>query len=366
MRSFATLTLSLTFIAPALAQTNPVADHHTHLLSPRGSHLLIAAGLPAADNQPASAHDVLLVLNAAHIQRAAVLSSAYLLGDPHLHLPNQAAEVNRENDWTAAQAALYPHQLFAFCSVNPLAPYAAAAINHCAAIGLRGLKLHLANSRFDFKNPHHLHLLAATFRQANRRHMAILIHLRTGEPWSAEPIPIFVRDILPQAPDVPIQIAHLAGWGGYDRATDAAANAFATLCFTNPAPCRHLYFDISAVTLPPSAFNAAPGTDERLLADEQHDLPDAPQHLAAALHRLGLQRILFATDWPVATPVAYRDLLRAQLPIPATDLAQIFTNLAPYFPPPKPPKPQAARHKSPRRSSSPSHKSGTPRLQPWV
>ncbi len=317
----------------ALAQSNPVADHHTHLLSPEGSRLLIAAGAPAADNQPASAHDLLLALDQAQVQRAAVLSSSYQLGAPSLHIPHEAAEVDRENDWTAAQAALFPDRLFAFCSVNPLKAYASSAVRHCAATGLRGLKLHLANSRFNFSKPHDVQLLAAIFRQANQQHMDILIHLRTGESWGAEPIHIFFRQVLPQAPDVTIQIAHLGGWGGYDRSTDAAATAFANLCATHPFPCRHLYFDIAAVVLPPSAFHAAPGSDDRLLADEQRNFPQAPERLAAKLHRLGLHRILFATDWPIATPVAYRDLLRSQSSIQAAELDQIFSNLAPYLTP---------------------------------
>ena len=319
------------FTISAAAQVNPVADHHAHLLSPQGAHLLSAGGVPDEDSRPSSAHELILALDKAHVQRAAALSSAYFLGALSIHVANEAAEVDRENAWTAAQAALYPHRLFAFCSVNPLKPYAAAAIRHCAALGIHGLKLHLANSRFDFDNPGNIRALAAVFHQANQQHMAILIHLRSGARWSAQPIGIFFRQVLPQAPDVTIQIAHLTGWGGYDRATDASASALADLCAANPAPCRNLYFDIAMVILPPSFLTAAPGSDQRFLADQQRDFPDAPQRLAANLRRFGLHRILFATDWPDATPDKYRDALRAQLALSPAEINQIFENAAPYF-----------------------------------
>jgi uncharacterized protein len=46
--------------------------------------------------------------------------------------------------------------LAGFCSVNPLKGYAEREVERCAAIGLRGLKLHFTSSGVDLSNPAHV------------------------------------------------------------------------------------------------------------------------------------------------------------------------------------------------------------------
>jgi len=193
------------------------------------------------------------------------LSDAYRLGSPFVHVPNEAAAVNAENDWTLRQVQLYPQRLVGFCSVNPARPYALAAIEHCARIGLRGgLKLHLANAQFHFDDPTQIRELRDVFAAANRLRMPILIHLRSAAVWDARrSVQIFMDKVLPLAPDIPVQVAHLGGWGGYDRATDDSLSTFAAACAAHPGRCRQLYFDIAAVVLAPTDAEAAPGSDPR-------------------------------------------------------------------------------------------------------
>src|ERR1043165_2808035 len=75
-------------------------------------------------------------LDAAGIQRAAVLSAAYWFGSPfHPNVENELAKVRAENDWNADQAARYPGRLIAFMSVNPLKDYALAELERCAKSG---------------------------------------------------------------------------------------------------------------------------------------------------------------------------------------------------------------------------------------
>lgn len=242
--------------------------------------------------------------------------------------------MDAENEWTLRQVRLYPDRLVGFCSVNPLRAYALAAIRHCARIGLRGgLKLHMANARFRFDDPAEVAQLSRVFADADGLRMPILIHLRSGETWhgrrNAE---IFMDKVLPSAPHVPVQVAHLGGWGGYDRATDETLSTFATACKAQPGRCRHLYFDISAVVLSPAYAQAAPGSDDRLLWDEQKDFANGPARLASNLRRIGLSRIVFGTDWPVETASDYVETLRHGLRLSPAEIEKIFSNVAPYFP----------------------------------
>jgi len=325
----------------AHAQTAPVADHHAHLQSPAAARLLNAgtsrdSRQPAGteEEKPSTASELIVQLDAAGIRRSVALSDAYRLGSPFVHVSHEAAAVDAENEWTLHQVQMYPDRLEGFCSVNPVRPYALAAVEHCAAIGLRGgLKLHLANAKFRFDDPAQIQQLRKVFAAADRLRMPILIHLRTDETWHGRHnVQIFMEKVLPSASHVPVQIAHLGGWGGYDQATDETLSAFAEACEDHAARCRNLYFDISAVVLSPAYARAAPGSDERLLWDEQKDFADGPERLAISLRRVGLSRILFGTDWPNETASNYIDTLRHGLRLSPAEINQIFSNVAPYFP----------------------------------
>lgn len=140
-----------------------------------------------------------------------------------------------------------------------------------------------------------------------------------------------MNQILPAAPDIPVQVAHLGGWGGYDRITDDSLSTFADACVAQPGRCRHLYFDIAAVVLAPTDAAAARGSDLRFLWDEEQGFPKGLDRLATNLRRIGLSRILFGTDWPVVTARDYISTLRTNLPLRPAEINQIFSNLAPYF-----------------------------------
>ena len=325
----------------AIAQTVPAADHHAHLQSAIAARLLNEGEIsqPGTSGveekeEAQTAADLIAQLDAAGIRRSVALSDAYRLGSPFVHVQGEAAAVDAENDWTRSQVLLYPQRLVGFCSVNPTRPYALAAIKHCARIGLRGgLKLHLANAQFHFDDEAQIRMLREVFAEADRLRMPVLIHLRSDANWNAKrSVQVFLSQVLPSAPDIPVQIAHLGGWGGYDRITDEALSAFADFCAAHPGSCRRLYFDIAAVVLKPTDGNAAPGSDLRSLWDEQKDFSDGPTRLAANLRRIGLSRILFATDWPVVTATDYARTLRTNLRLTPAEVDQIFSNLAPYFP----------------------------------
>ena len=113
----------------AFSQQGPVADHHQHLGSPEIVKLAATSTRPPV---PISAKDVVALLDASGIQRALVFSAAYVYGSPVRTVEDEYAKVRAENDWTGAQAALYPKRLRAFCSFNPLKDYALAELERCA------------------------------------------------------------------------------------------------------------------------------------------------------------------------------------------------------------------------------------------
>jgi predicted TIM-barrel fold metal-dependent hydrolase len=295
----------------------PAADHHQHVFSPAAAALL-GSTLPGI-----TAKDVIALLDLAHIERATLLSVAYMYGKPGRDVEDEYAKVRAENDWTAAQAAQYPGRLIAFCGVNPLKEYALDEIARCASVpGLRhGLKLHIGNSDVQLENPAHAERLRQVFRLANARRMAIAVHLRASislkRPYGAQQARVFLEQLLPLAPDIAVQVAHMAGSGpGYDDpAADEVMGVLAAAVERRDPRTRNLWFDVASLAAP--------------------DLPAAQAaQLVKRIRQVGTARILYGSDAAAGVTPRPREGWAAfrQLPLTETEFAQIAGNLAPYFP----------------------------------
>src|SRR5215831_15679922 len=172
---FTKIAFGILFAAPLAAQT-PVIDYHQHLFSPG------AAALVAGDSRAPgiSARDLIALLDSAGIQRALVLSVAYTWGKAsRAPVENEYEHVKAENDWTAQQVAQYPDRLRAFCSFNPLKPYAIDELARCSKDRQLhyGLKLHFGNSDVDLDNPEKVAQVRRIFETANRYRMPIVVHM---------------------------------------------------------------------------------------------------------------------------------------------------------------------------------------------
>jgi predicted TIM-barrel fold metal-dependent hydrolase len=307
--------LSLLPQTPALPA--PVVDFHQHLFSPAAGALVTGN----KDSPGITASDVVALLDKAGIQRALVLSMAYTWGKASREpVENEYQHVRAENDWTAQQVAQYPARLRAFCSVNPLKPYALDELARCSKDPhLRsGLKLHFGNSDVDLDNPEHVALVKKVFAAANGARMAIVVHLHASidnkRKYGADEARVFVSEVLPAAPDVPVQIAHLAGSGGFSAAADAALGVFAEAIGKRDARVKNLWLDASAVVRP------AMTTAEL-------------EKIAARIRQVGIERVLYGSD-AAASPATYPEAGWAafkRLPLTAAEFGAIAVNVAPYM-----------------------------------
>jgi predicted TIM-barrel fold metal-dependent hydrolase len=292
-----------------------IIDYHQHLYSP-------AAGAQSSPGSKGIEADYLVAqLNAAGISRAAVLSVAYSFSNPNKPpVPDEYTQVMAENNWTSGQVAKYPHQLLGFCSVNPLRPYALQEIARCARDpNLRtGLKLHFGNSDVNVDDPAHLARVRRVFRAANEHHMAIVVHMHANidhhRPYGAKEARIFLEQLLTEAPDVVVQIAHLAGGGGYDDpATDAALSIFVNAIERKDARMKNVYFDVCGIAIPG-------------MWEDKADL------LVKRIRQIGTKRLLYGSDAATAdnTP---KDALKRwhSLPLTQEEFREIDNNIAPYL-----------------------------------
>ena len=321
-------TLALTTLVaaqPSVTAAGPLADHHQHLPSAaaiallnrgqptRPSTTITINGKPytiALPDSPRTAEELIVRLDEAGIERAVLLSTAYWFGAGVTPKPegDEYTNVRAENDWTATQAAHFPKRLIAFCSVNPLKDYAVDEITRCARGGrFKGLKLHFGNSRVDVLNNEHVDKLRSVFSAANERHLPIVVHLWSGPNYGREHAEIFLKRILPTAPDVVVQIAHFAGGGpGY---TDAALAVYAEAIAAGDPSTKNLYFDISTVA--------------------NYQPPEVLQTFATRIRQIGLDRVLYGTD--VGRPREGWTTFRTTVPLTEEEISRIGRNLAPYL-----------------------------------
>jgi predicted TIM-barrel fold metal-dependent hydrolase len=305
-------------LALADAQMAPLADMHQHLFSPAAAALVSPASGPLI--QPITAKHVIQLLDEAGIRRALVLSVAYTFGNPNRNVEEEYEKVKAENDWTSQQAAQFPDRLRAFCSFNPLKDYALEELARCARDPRlrRGLKLHFGNSDVDYQNLAHIERVRAVLQAANRNRMAVVIHMRASitnqRAYGPDEARIFLDQLLPAAPDVPIQIAHMAGAGGYDEVTDQAVGVFADAIRRKDVRTRRLYFDVTSVVA-------------------QELAPEQNRRISARLRQLGVGRVLYGSDADGGGNPHPKELwaMFRKLDLSEAEFRTIARNLPPYI-----------------------------------
>lgn len=304
--------MSSTNLSPE--QLAPLIDHHQHLFNPAITELT-----PGLESVTAS--HLISLLDTAGIGRAVILSIAYQFGNPNKPpVENEYDQVMAENDWTSQQVACFPDRLVGFCGLNPLKDYAVEEMERCVKDPhlKMGLKLHFGNSDVDLTNDRHVVKLQQVFRSANDQGMAILVHLRPSvtrnRPYGAHVAQVFLDEVLPSALDVPVQIAHLTGAGGYDDlSVDEAIEVFIDAIVNQDPRMAQVCFDVSGVA----------GLGQWA---KKKDL------IARRIRQVGVERVLFGSDGAVGESEPRRAWASfCQLPLEPEEIRIIGNNVASYL-----------------------------------
>jgi predicted TIM-barrel fold metal-dependent hydrolase len=126
---------------------------------------------------------------------------------------------------------------------------------------------------------------------------------------------ILLNEVLPSAPHVPIQIAHLAGAGGFDDPkVDSALSVFIDAIARQDARMANVYFDICGVA----------GIGQW---NEKKDL------IAKRIRQIGVSRILWGSDGAFGGGMTPAQALHAyrELPLTINEFRTIDANIAPYM-----------------------------------
>ena len=297
-------------------QIVPGADHHQHVFSPAYTEKFLPAG-----SKSITAQDVIALLDQAGIRRAVFLANGYSFGRPGSEPPNEYEAVKADNDWAGAQAALFPKRLVAFCGFNPLKEYALTELARCAKDTnlRRGIKLHFGSSDVQTENPEHFEKLKKVFQAANSHRMPIVVHMRASiskkRPYGPDQARAFL-ELLSYAPDIPVQVAHLASSGpGYmDPAAHSAIEMLADAIVRKDRRTQKLWFDV--------ASNAHPGNSAA-----------ASELMVKFIRQIGVKRILYGSDAATGNNLRPRESWAAfrQLGLSDKEFKTIAGNVAPYF-----------------------------------
>lgn len=315
------------------AAVAPPADHHLHVWSEDAASVIEklqeAVGQEVIAPEQQVRHDgddAVAALDSAGIRRGVLLSVAYFFGMPDVEVDDERARVRAENDFVARQARRHPDRLVGFASVNPLADYALEEIERAVGVrGITGLKLHLANSAVDLRDEAHVDRLRAVFARAEELGVPVVIHLYTRHPaYGREDVEVFLEEVLPAAPTVPVQVAHLGGGGGYGDATRGAVRAFLAAFEEDPEGTANVFFELSGTAHPEAVADG----DSALL----EQIGRINEGVARAVRELGPDRIVYGTDWPAISVAEYREGIVEALPLEEEELWDLMDDTAPYLP----------------------------------
>jgi predicted TIM-barrel fold metal-dependent hydrolase len=280
-----------------------------------------------APQAPVPADELVAMLDAAGAGKAVILSTAAAIGGRWIDIYRQQKTsvsrrplVQAENDWAAHQASRYPDRLISFCSFNPLEPYALEELRRCKTTGHEGVKLHFLESEIDLGNPAHQVQVRRLFQEANSLSLPIVVHVANdelGPEKAASNVRIFLEQIVPAAPDIPVQVAHLWGGGAFSA---EALGAFADAVSAGHPSTRNLYFDMAEAPLIAAQYG-----------DRKQEIL---QNIAVRMRQIGLNRVLFGSDvggkGHLTPGEAWRQF-RSEMPLTDEEFAVIAANVAPYL-----------------------------------
>jgi predicted TIM-barrel fold metal-dependent hydrolase len=247
-----------------------IIDFHTHIFPPflsehREDYLpqdLTLSTLFKDSTKPmASASDLISEMDASGVDKAVVLGMGWT--NSYLAL--------KVNDYLLEMASLHKGRLIPFCSVNPAWGKAATReVERCARLGARGIgELHPDSQGFNLSSTE---VMDPFMEVARQHHLILLIHgsepVGHQYPGKGATKPEFLMSFIQRYQDIPIVCAH---WGG--------GLPFYGLMPEVRKAMGNTYFDSAASTL------------------LYH-----PQVFSIATKLVGVEKVLFGSDYPLLSP----------------------------------------------------------------
>ncbi|MBI2886951.1 MAG: amidohydrolase [Chloroflexi bacterium] len=180
--------------------------------------------------------------------------------------------VIRRNEWTCQVAQEHSDKIVAYVGIDPVEDAATMAsdLEACHQRGARGIKLHTCVQRVA---PNDRRLWPG-YEALQRLGMAVLSHCGPFEGIEFDASrPKLFEEAARDFPNLTLVLAHCGGQPYYDEAVELAQR------------CPNVYFDCTGVV---------DGSGRRATSD---------QEIVALFRRIGLERIMFGSDWAFRDPM---------------------------------------------------------------
>ena len=260
----------------------PVIDAHVHTYPTAEIGLQAMQGLGQSECS-GTVEELLELMRSGNIEKAVMVNMTPVADMRDAALARGQSEreadalvierLKRRNTWTCEVAREHP-ELVAFISLDPSMGEedAAAEVRRAVGLGARGIKLHPATQRYY---PSDRRLWGA-YEEAQAKGLPIISHsgaAAEGGPESPYARPKQFGEVLEAFPSLTLVLAHL-GLGCWEESLEMAGHY------------ANLFFDSSA------AINGIA------------EIPPLPDKEALdIIRRLGIERVLFASDWPWFDPL---------------------------------------------------------------
>lgn len=165
------------------------------------------------------------------------------------------------NDFIHRSAASHPDRLIGFGTLHPEHPQAEKELDRIMGLGLKGVKLHPDFQRFCLDDPKAIYL----FEAMAEREMPLLVH--TGDKRYPYSQPERMARALDRVPSLKAICAHMGGWSVWEEGWKLLAGR------------GNVWVDTS------SSLYAM-----------------APEAAVKVIHRYGVDRVFFGTDYPMWKP----------------------------------------------------------------
>ncbi len=289
-------------------------DCHVHIMSPTLIEDWKDLGIPFS--RPDYTYwDIDTILKKNGAEKINLIGMAYVYGNPDFYQGNEEySRVMQENDFLFESANKYKDIIKPFFAIDPLKDYAIDEIRRCLEINPNvGLKLHFNSSQVYLTEPAHLEKIKLVFQVAAEHSLPILLHFDNSHPKFGKPdIELLIDEVLADVQPIELTIAHFGTSGGFNQKTRDFLDTFISLFEEGRISKAHnIKFDISAVALDKDSEGVKKLTDEEF------------KELKKYCDRLGYDKIIFGTDYPLYSAVEYKDLLRNRLNLSKTELKEI-------------------------------------------
>lgn len=289
-------------------------DCHVHIMSPNLIKDWKDLGIPfsKADYIYSDIDSILKTNGAGKIN---LIGMGYIYGNPEFYQgKDEYLRLKQENDFLFQSAKKHEDRVKPFFAIDPLKNYAIDEIQRCIKINEKsGLKLHFSSSQVYLTEPEQLQKIKSVFEIASENKLPILLHFDNWHPKFGRPdIELLVDEILKDIEQIELTIAHFGTSGGFNQKTKKVLNTFIEFYETDRIPKMHkIKFDISAVALNKDSEGVEKLTDEEF------------KELKIYCDKLGYDKIVFGTDYPLYNSEQYYNILSEKLNLTKSELKQI-------------------------------------------